>query len=146
MQNKILIISLTAWAIAQVLKALISYFVLKEFNIERLLGAGGMPSSHSALVVSLVTAIGFTEGFESTYFAISTAFAGIVMYDATGVRQAAGKHAMVINRLVKQLRYQHKIDDIILKELLGHTPVEVIAGALLGFIVACISCQKLFLF
>lgn len=134
-------VSLLAWAIAQVLKALISYWILKEFNIERLIGAGGMPSSHSALVVSLVTAVGFTEGFDSTYFAIATVFAGIVMYDATGVRQAAGKHAKVINQLVRQLRYEHKIGDISLKELLGHTPLEVIAGALLGFFVAYIYCM-----
>lgn len=141
LQNKILMISLLAWAIAQILKTMISYWILKEFSLERLLGAGGMPSSHSALVISLVTSVGLMEGLTSTYFAISTIFAGIVMYDATGVRQAAGKHAKAINQIVRQLRYEHKIDDISLKELLGHTPIEVIAGALLGFLVAYIYCQ-----
>lgn len=129
-------VPLLAWAVAQVLKALVSYWILREFSLERLLGAGGMPSSHSALVVGLVTSVGLTEGFSSSYFAIAAIFSGIVMYDATGVRQAAGKQAKVINRLVRQLRYEHTVGDISLKEFLGHTPLEVVAGALLGFLVA----------
>lgn len=145
MQNKILTAALLAWGSAQVLKVLISYVVLKEFNLERLLGAGGMPSAHSALVISLVTAVGLTEGVSSVFFAVAAVFAGIVMYDATGVRQAAGKHAKAINQIVRQLRYEHRVDDISLKELLGHTPLEVIAGALLGFIVAYIFCNTMFL-
>lgn len=145
MQNKVLTAALLAWGSAQVLKVLISYVVLKEFNLERLLGAGGMPSAHSALVISLVTAVGLTEGVSSVFFAVAAVFAGIVMYDATGVRQAAGKHAKAINQIVRQLRYEHRVDDISLKELLGHTPLEVIAGALLGFIVAYIFCNTMFL-
>jgi len=136
--NKILMVSMIAWALAQLLKMLVYYCILKEFSIERMFGAGGMPSSHSALVVSLSTAIGMVEGVESTNFAIAVVLAGVVMYDATGVRQAAGKHAKAINRIVKQLSSKNTFDDISLKELLGHTPIEVIVGALLGFFVAYI--------
>lgn len=136
--NKILMVSMIAWVLAQLLKMLVYYCILKEFSIERMFGAGGMPSSHSALVVSLSTAIGMIEGVESTNFAIAVVFAGVVMYDATGVRQAAGKHAKAINQIVKQLSSKNTFDDISLKELLGHTPIEVIVGALLGFFVAYI--------
>jgi acid phosphatase family membrane protein YuiD len=136
--NKILMVAIAAWVLAQVLKTIIYYCLLKEVTIERMFGAGGMPSSHSALVVSLSTAIGMIEGVESTNFAISVVFAVVVMYDATGVRQAAGKHAKAINRIAKQLSSKNTFDDISLKELLGHTPIEVIAGALLGFFVAYI--------
>lgn len=136
--NKILMVSMIAWALAQLLKMLVYYCILKEFSVERMFGAGGMPSSHSALVVSLSTAIGMVEGVESTNFAIAVVLAGVVMYDATGVRQAAGKHAKAINRIVKQLSSKNTFDDISLKELLGHTPIEVIVGALLGFFVAYI--------
>ena len=99
--------------------------------------SGGMPSSHTALVVGLATAVGKKAGVNSELFAIVVVFTLVVMYDATGVRQAAGKHAKAINRIVRQLRVEHTIDDISLKELLGHTQLEVIAGAVLGFVVGC---------
>lgn len=134
--NPVLMPAVLAWGIAQVLKALVSYYKLGEFSLERLLGAGGMPSSHSALVVSLTTAVALTEGAASVHFALASVFSGIVMYDATGVRQAAGEHARAINRIVRQLRDTHTLDETSLKEFLGHTPVEVVAGALLGFAVA----------
>lgn len=144
MQNQIFWVALLSWTIAQVLKTIISYLTLGELNLERLLGSGGMPSSHSALVVSLVTGVGMTDGFASNSFAIAAIFAGIVMYDAAGVRQAAGKHARAINQIVQQLRYEHKFADNSLKELLGHTPLEVFAGALLGFVVAYCYCKLMF--
>lgn len=131
-----------AWIVAQILKTVIYYYMLKEFSIERMFGAGGMPSSHSALVVSLSTAVAFVEGIESTAFAISVIFAGIVMYDATGVRQAAGKHAKAINQIFKQLSTENNIS---LKELLGHTPIEVMAGAVIGFFVAYVFCKIMLL-
>lgn len=136
--NPVLLPAIVAWAVAQVLKALLSYYKLGEFRLERLLGAGGMPSSHAALVVSLSTAVALTEGAASVHFALASVFSGIVMYDATGVRQAAGEHARAINTLVRQLRDTHTLDETSLKEFLGHTPVEVVAGALLGFSVAVI--------
>ncbi|CUH94291.1 putative membrane protein [Propionispora sp. 2/2-37] len=135
-QNNILISAFSAWMSAQILKVLFSFIKHREFNAERLIGAGGMPSSHTALVVCLASSVGFQEGFDSSLFAISVILAAIVMYDAAGVRNAAGKQAKVINRLVHQMRVQHTLPDIKLKELLGHTPLEVLAGALLGFFVA----------
>ena len=104
--------------------------------VERLVGAGGMPSSHTALVVSLAAGIALREGLDSDLFAVAVVLAGIVMYDAAGVRRAAGKQAKVINKLVREMRVEHKVRDTRLKELLGHTPLEVLGGAVHGILVA----------
>jgi len=134
--NKILWVSALAWIIAQTLKVILTLILKKEFDIRRFVGAGGMPSSHSALVVSLATSIGEINGYDSPYFAMAAIFALIVMYDAAGVRRAAGKQAAVINEILEEI-YAHKtIPQEKLKELLGHTPIEVIAGALLGIFIA----------
>lgn len=135
-QNIILATALTAWLCAQILKTLTSYWKHGTLNFERLVGAGGMPSSHTALVVSLAWAVGLHDGFDSALFAVAFVLAGIVMYDAAGVRRAAGKQAKVINKLVRQLRVEHTVHDITLKELLGHSPIEVFAGAILGVAIA----------
>ena len=135
-QNIILSTAFTAWLSAQVLKTITSYLMHGTVSFERLVGAGGMPSSHTALVVSLAWAVGLHDGFDSSLFAVSVVLAGIVMYDAAGVRRAAGKQAKVINKLVRQLRVEHTVHDITLKELLGHSPIEVFAGATLGILVA----------
>jgi acid phosphatase family membrane protein YuiD len=127
--------ALTAWLIAQILKVIITFISHSEIDIERLFGAGGMPSSHTSLVVALTSSIGFHDGVQSSFFALAFVLACIVMYDATGVRNAAGKQAKVINKLVRQMRVEHTVD-IRLKELLGHTPLEVLAGAVLGFVIA----------
>lgn len=143
-QNVALVSAITAWFAAQFLKVLISFRIHREFNAERLIGAGGMPSSHTALVVSLTSSIAFIEGVASSVFAVALVVAGIVMYDAAGVRNAAGKQAKVINNLVRQMSVEHTlpdIKDIKLKELLGHTPLEVLAGATLGFVIACAFCN-----
>lgn len=135
-KNIILATALTAWFCAQVLKTLTSYWKHGALNFERLVGAGGMPSSHTALVMSLAWAVGLHDGFESSLFAVTIVLASIVMYDAAGVRRAAGRQAKVINKLVRQLRAEHTVRDIRLKELLGHTPLEVLAGAILGITIA----------
>jgi acid phosphatase family membrane protein YuiD len=135
-QNTILATALTAWFCAQVLKTLTSYWKHGTLNVERLVGAGGMPSSHTALVMSLAWAVGLHDGFTSSLFAVTIVLASIVMYDAAGVRRAAGKQAKVINKLVRELRAEHTVRDIRLKELLGHTPLEVLAGAILGISIA----------
>lgn len=132
MQNKVFITAVTAWATAQILKVLTNYLKEQKLNIERLVGAGGMPSSHSALVVSLATAVGLQLGWHSPLFAIACVLAAIVMYDAAGVRRAAGKQAKILNTLITEYYTHHAIREGRLKELLGHTPVEVFAGALLG--------------
>lgn len=135
-KNTVLMSALTAWFIAQVLKTITSFWKHREFRAERLVGAGGMPSSHTSLVVGLAAAAGFKEGFESPLFAVAVVLAAIVMYDAAGVRRAAGKQAKVINKLVREMRVEHTVRDTRLKELLGHTPLEVLAGALLGLVIA----------
>lgn len=134
--NPILYRAILAWWISQGLKVLINWISDRRFNWERLIGAGGMPSAHSAIVSALSAgSIRFT-GFESPLTAVTITFALIVMYDAAGVRQAAGKQAEVLNKIIEQFRLHKHVSEIPLKELLGHTPVEVLAGALLGIAVA----------
>lgn len=120
-----------AWAIAQVSKTIIFGIKEQKINFKRLVETGGMPSSHTAFVTSLATGVGLTEGFNSTLFALATAFALVVMYDAAGVRRAAGKQATILNIIIRDL---NKKDFHIerLRELLGHTPFEVLVGAALG--------------
>jgi hypothetical protein len=136
--NRILDVVFVAWFIAQIYKVLSTLIFEKKINLKRFLETGGMPSSHSSTVTSLVTSIAFLHGTNSSYFAIGIIFAGIVMYDATGIRRAAGKQAGVLNKVVEIFshKFNHKIMEENLKELLGHTPVEVGIGAILGIVVA----------
>ncbi len=137
--NSIVSAILISWLAAQLIKVAIVLITSKKLDLSRLYGAGGMPSSHSSLVSTLVIMALRTEGIGSTAFAISFAFAIIVMYDATGVRRQAGEHAKRINILIEEwmARNNMKIDNN-LKELLGHTPFEVIMGAILGIIIGII--------
>ena len=136
LSNHILVSAVLAWAAAQIIKTVLVYLKTKELDLERLFGSGGMPSSHTAFVVAMATAAAMVEGLASSTFALSFILASIVMYDAAGVRQAAGQQARVLNRLIKQLRSEHILPERELKELLGHTPLEVLAGAVLGFLIA----------
>jgi len=136
--NSILFTALTAWLFAQLLKVVFVYFSKNQVDLTRLLGSGGMPSSHSALVVALSVATGRRCGFESVEFAIAIVFAFVVMYDAAGVRRAAGKQARVINTIIKEMYDTGKLPEEKLKELIGHTPVEVIAGAIVGIATAVV--------
>lgn len=136
LRNRVLITAVLAWLTAQILKFITHYFRERKFNAERLVGAGGMPSSHTALVVSLTAAIGFNLGWDDPLFAVAAVLAGVVMYDAAGVRRAAGKQARVLNKLITEYHAGGVTKDGRLKELLGHTPVEVFAGALLGIAIA----------
>ena len=124
-----------AWAVAQGLKLITWALSAREWNFKRLVEPGGMPSSHSAFVTSLATAIGMTVGFDSVLFALSFAFAMIVMYDASGVSRAAGKQAKVLNAILEDLN-RRELHPERLRELLGHTPFEVVVGALLGILIA----------
>ncbi len=138
--NWVLTTALIAWAISCVLKGLINILLHREFKLNRFFGSGGMPSTHSATVVSLATIIGLEEGFDTTYFALSLVFALVVMYDASGVRRAAGQHARFINVLMEAIMAQDpKEKETKLKEVLGHTPFEVFAGAALGIAIAVVS-------
>lgn len=135
-KNRVLICAMTSWFIAQALKVPIYYLVEHEFNWHRWLGSGGMPSSHTALVVSLAAMTGIQAGFDTAAFAIAFALALIVMYDAAGVRRETGTQAVVINKILHDILVDGKrITEDELKELIGHTPLEVFFGALLGLTV-----------
>ncbi len=116
----------------QLFKFLWEWIRWRDFDLRVLARSGGMPSSHSAMVSSLATAVGYRRGLQSDLFALSVVFAVIVMYDASGVRQAAGKQAKVLNQIVRELFSGQPVSEEELKELIGHTPVEVIVGALVG--------------
>ena len=139
-QNKILISAATGWIIAQVLKTIIHAWFTKDFVAERLVGGGGMPSSHSATVCALVTATGMQYGAASYEFAMAAIFALVVMYDAIGVRQESGKQAKVINDMVELFAHMGKDVDIEkqLKEFIGHTPLQVFCGGVLGIVTALV--------
>ncbi len=137
-QNKILISAATGWIIAQILKTIIHTCFTKNFVAERLVGGGGMPSSHSATVCALSTATAMQYGFSSFEFAVTAIFSLVVMYDAIGVRQEAGKQAKVINDMVELFTHMGKDVDIEkqLKEFIGHTPLQVFCGGILGILTA----------
>ncbi len=130
-----------AWAVAQTLKVLFYSIRERRINLRWLTTMGGMPSSHSATVAGLATAVGLREGLRSTQFAVALAFALVVMYDAAGVRRAAMTQARILNQIVDELFQGHPISETRLRELLGHTPVEVFVGAVLGIVIAAIYIQ-----
>lgn len=128
-----------SWFSAQLIKTILNFFLTKKIDLERMVGAGGMPSAHSACVSALAIATGRQCGCSSPEFAIAFAFACVVIYDAMGVRRAAGEQAKVINQLTDALFKNFGQDTIVvsqLKELLGHTPVEVLGGTILGITIA----------
>ncbi len=130
--NPVLLAALTAWLIAQVLKVLIEYLLLKRWNWALIFQAGGMPSSHSAMVSATALSIGLMVGFDTAVFAVSAIFATIVIYDATGVRRESGKQAVLINSIIEEFSKGKIPPQDKLKEVLGHTPGEAILGTLLG--------------
>ena len=136
--NKFVYVPVLTWFCIQTFKVIWDLVTTKKFNFKRILGAGGMPSSHTAVVVSLTTLIGKEHGFDSSVFAACLIFSFIVMYDAAGVRRAAGKQARLLNKIVDTpglsgLEVQER-----LVEVLGHTPVQVVVGAIVGVIVGLI--------
>lgn len=134
--NHSLIVSLVAWAVAQVLKVLICLSKERKLDLWRLVSAGGMPSSHSALVSALATSIALREGVESSTFALAVVFAAVVMYDAAGIRQAVSIQARILNRLLDEYFKRQTWNEERLRELLGHTRVEVVVGCALGIALA----------
>jgi acid phosphatase family membrane protein YuiD len=132
--NNVLIAPACAWALAQVTKTVVALFQGKAIQAKFLFASGGMPSAHSALVSALATAVAMVEGTGSVSFAISTALALIVMYDATGVRHAVSRQSIVINRIVEEIRLGRPMTQLRsdLRELVGHTPYQVFAGAAMG--------------
>ncbi len=136
--NKVLIIPICSWAITQLLKVIIVLIQKKQLDLRYLVGSGGMPSSHSAVVSSLATAVGFIEGLGSVAFGISVMLALVVMSDALGVRRSVGLQSVVLNRILRELRLRRPVAELghDLRELIGHTQFQVIVGSLLGIAVA----------
>ena len=134
--NRVLLAALIAWSLAQIIKVPLYYLWHHEVDWSLLLSAGGMPSSHSALVTGSFMAVGLQEGFNTPLFAVAFVLAMIVVYDATGVRRQSGDHARVINLMINELLTGHPLAEKELKEVLGHTPREVLGGILLGMAIA----------
>jgi uncharacterized protein len=136
LHNQVLLVAFLACITAQGLKLVIELIRHGTVNIKFLVTAGGMPSAHSALVGALATSVGLQMGWDSLEFAIASLFAIIVMYDAAGVRQAAGKQARILNQIIDELYQGQDFDEERLKELLGHTPFQVLVGLVLGVIIS----------
>jgi hypothetical protein len=129
---KIFYVTSIGWAVAQGLKVLIYFFRYRKINFRLFVGTGGMPSSHSAFVSCMATCIGLTSGWSSPVFLLALGVAVVIMSDAAGVRRAAGQQAKILNEIVDDLYSSRSVPPKRLKELLGHTPVQVFVGAALG--------------
>lgn len=140
LDNHILIVALAACLSAQLLKGILELVRHRKLNLRVMVETGGMPSSHSALVTALACGIGQTLGWSSPAFAVTSVFAVIVMYDAAGVRQAAGKQAKILNQIIDELFQENpEFNQDRLKELLGHTPFQVVAGSILGVAISLLA-------
>ena len=137
--NKILITTLCSWVIAQALKVLVGYIIEKKVEFRWFVGTGGMPSSHTAGASCLAAAIGFQYGFDNVLFALAASFALVVMFDAQGVRRASGKQARILNKIMDDIYWQGKMQEGRLRELIGHTPLEVVGGFIVGVLIAFVA-------
>ena len=137
--NKYLYIPFLVWLCIQIFKVIYDLITTNKFNFKRIMGAGGMPSSHSAVVTCLATLIGKSEGVDTPIFAVSVIFAMIVMYDAAGVRRAAGKQAHLLNKIVETPGLSGMEVQERLVEVLGHTPLQVLVGATIGILVGMLE-------
>ena len=138
MNNRFIWIPFFTWLVIQTFKVIWDLVTTKKFNFKRIIGAGGMPSSHSAIVMAISVLVGRETGFNSWQFALSLVFSSVVMYDAAGVRRAAGKQAKLLNKIIETpgltgVQVQEK-----LVEVLGHTPLQVFVGAIIGIIIGSI--------
>jgi uncharacterized protein len=134
--NPVLITALVAWGLAQLIKVPLEYVRHKTWDWALLLRAGGMPSSHSALVAACAHSTGLFYGFDSPIFALAAVIAMVVIYDATGIRRQAGKHAEIINTMMRDLAHGHPLREEQLREVLGHTPLEAVGGTIFGVVIA----------
>lgn len=135
-RNPVVLPTFLGWILAQILKVFTNFMKYRKWDLARLFGSGGMPSSHTSFVMALAVSCGISEGFDSAIFVVAAAFAAIVMTDAMGVRQAAGKQARVLNEIVDMMTHNMVVPPSKLKELIGHTGFEVLMGAILGTVVA----------
>lgn len=138
-RNKIFITTLLTWIIAQTVKVIVGVVREKKFDFRWFVGTGGMPSSHAAGASCLATAVGLEYGFDSVFFALGASFAIVVMFDAQGVRRASGKQARILNKVMEDIYWKGKIHEGRLRELIGHTPFEVIVGFALGVLIAFVA-------
>ena len=145
-KNRVLFAAALGWFCAQVTKLLINFLLSRKWNVERLWGAGGMPSAHSSMVCALTVSIARFYGVNTPVFALAVMFAFVTMYDAMGVRRETGEHAKLLNKYLNQIEIKNadkdgdgipegKIDEIDLKEYIGHTPLEVLGGVLMGILI-----------
>jgi len=137
-QNRIFLITLTVWFLAQTIKVVLGVIKEKRFNFRWFIGTGGMPSSHAAGAAALATSMGLEYGFASPLFAVAATFAMVTMFDAQGVRRATGSQASILNKMMDDIYWKGQIEEKRLKELVGHTPVQVLAGFVFGVICAMI--------
>jgi acid phosphatase family membrane protein YuiD len=134
--NPPLVLAVIAMTTVQIFKFLLNWVRYGRPDFTRLVGTGGMPSSHAASVTALSTSVGLDAGWRSALFGVTVFFSLVIMYDATGIRRATGRQAQILNRMLEELQEYHKLEPVRLKELLGHTPLEVFAGAAYGCLVA----------
>ena len=137
-QNQVLWITIISWIVAQSIKVGLGVLRQRKFDFRWFVGPGGIPSSHASGASALATIIGLKYGFDTVSFALAVAFAIVVMFDAQNVRRAAGKQAEILNKMMDDIYWQGRIKDTQLRELLGHTPVEVFLGMILGILIAII--------
>ena len=140
LQNRILIAAGIAWAVSQISKTILHTIINGKLDWSRLKGDGGMPSSHSASVTALAVATGMVCGIDSPYFAIAVVFAAITCHDAMNSRREIGKHSVVLNELIKKIEQEEPFE-VVLKEFVGHTPLQVLIGILVGAIIAFLVCR-----
>lgn len=138
MHNHILSVTLIAWIFTQTIKVTLGIIQKKKFDFRWFIGTGGMPSSHAAGATALALSSGLELGFSSPIFALAFVFAMVTMFDAQGVRRSAGKQAEILNKLMEDIYWQGKIKEDKLKELLGHTPIQVLIGLIIGALIAVI--------
>jgi acid phosphatase family membrane protein YuiD len=136
--NHVLMVTLLAWAIAQTIKVALGVLRTKRFDFRWFIGTGGMPSAHAAGSSALATIIGLEYGFETLAFALAAVFAMVTMFDAQGVRRSTGKQAELLNKILDDIYWRGKIEEAKLKELVGHTPIEVFMGSIMGILLAII--------
>lgn len=136
--NHILLITLWAWFIAQTLKVALGVLRTRRFDFRWFIGTGGMPSAHAAGSSALAATLGLNLGFDSAFFALGATFALVTMFDAQGVRRSTGKQASILNKILDDIYWKGKIKEDQLKELIGHTPIEVIMGCIIGILLAII--------
>jgi len=137
-QNRILWVTIIAWVLTQSIKVILGIIREKKFDFRWFVGPGGIPSSHAAGASALATSIGIRHGFNTVSFALAAAFTIVVMFDAQNVRRAAGKQARILNKMMEDIYWRGKIKEEQLRELLGHAPIEVFLGMILGILIAII--------